>query len=60
MSTTERLQDEADKVKRAVERNVDTNKLKEKFDVSHFDANAVLRGMQLTLVGGELLLCGQT
>ncbi|KFA79141.1 hypothetical protein S40288_05717 [Stachybotrys chartarum IBT 40288] len=56
MSTTERLQDEADKIKRAVERNVDTNKLKEKLDVSHFDANAVLRGMQLTLVGAQRAL----
>lgn len=53
MSTTGKLQAEADKLKRVVEQNVDTDKLKAKLDVSHFDPNAVLRGMQLTLVGGE-------
>ena len=31
---------------------VDTEKLKQLFDVSHFDFNAVIRGAQLTLVGG--------
>lgn len=31
----------------------DTEKIKAKFDVSNFSANAVLRGMQLTLVGGR-------
>lgn len=28
-------------------------KLEEKLDVSHFDPNTVIRGAQLTLVGGE-------
>ena len=32
---------------------IDKEKLKKAFDVSHFDINAVLRGIQLTLVGGE-------
>jgi hypothetical protein len=31
----------------------DKEKLKKAFDVSNFDINAVLRGVQLTLVGGE-------
>jgi hypothetical protein len=31
---------------------LDKAKLKKKFDVSHFDFNAVIRGVQLTLVGG--------
>jgi hypothetical protein len=31
---------------------LDKEKLKKKFDVSHFDFNAVIRGVQLTLVGG--------
>lgn len=31
----------------------DKEKLKKAFDFSHFDINAILRGMQLTLVGGE-------
>lgn len=53
MSTVEKLQDEAEKLKEIVEQNVDTDKLKKQFDVSHFDPNAVLRGAQLTLVGGE-------
>lgn len=30
----------------------DKEKLKKAFDVSHFDLNAILRGAQLTLVGG--------
>lgn len=41
-----------------VDLSIDKEKLKKAFDVSHFDFNAVLRGAQLTLVGGELaLLC---
>jgi hypothetical protein len=31
---------------------IDKEKLKRAFDVSHFDLNAVIRGIQLTLVGG--------
>lgn len=31
---------------------IDEEKLKKAFDISHFDLNAVLRGAQLTLVGG--------
>ncbi|KAK3384808.1 hypothetical protein B0H63DRAFT_171512 [Podospora didyma] len=33
--------------------HVDKEKLKKKFDVSHFDFNAILRGIQLTLVGAH-------
>ena len=32
--------------------HLDKEKLKKKFDISNFDINAVLRGIQLTLVGG--------
>lgn len=32
---------------------LDKDKLKKKFDVSNFSINAIIRGMQLTLVGGE-------
>jgi hypothetical protein len=32
---------------------IDKEKLKAAFDVSHFDFNAILRGMQLTVVGGS-------
>ena len=32
---------------------IDKEKIKKAFDVSHFDINAVLRGVQLTLVGGR-------
>ncbi|CAM1503733.1 Fc.00g013240.m01.CDS01 [Cosmosporella sp. VM-42] len=35
---------------------VDKDKVKEKFDLSHFDPNAVLRGAQLTLVGAHRAL----
>ena len=31
-------------------------KLKKKFDVKNFDINAILRGAQLTVVGGQPLL----
>jgi hypothetical protein len=34
---------------------LDKEKLKKAFDISHFDINAILRGVQLTLVGGTLL-----
>lgn len=32
--------------------HIDKDKLKEHFDISHFDLNAIIRGIQLTLVGG--------
>jgi hypothetical protein len=32
---------------------IDKEMLKKAFDVSHFDLNAVIRGIQLTLVGGQ-------
>ncbi|ROT37886.1 transmembrane protein UsgS [Sodiomyces alkalinus F11] len=35
---------------------IDNEKLKKQFDVSHFDLNAVLRGIQLTLVGAHRAL----
>jgi len=31
---------------------IDKEKLKQRFDMSHFGINAVIRGVQLTLVGG--------
>ncbi len=34
-------------------REMDKEKLRKAFDFSHFDVNAVLRGVQLTLVGGK-------
>lgn len=34
---------------------IDKEKLKKAFDISHFDINAILRGVQLTLVGGTML-----
>lgn len=33
---------------------IDKEKLKKAFDISHFDINAILRGVQLTLVGGTM------
>ena len=50
--SAETLWDDSNKPKEPFEGTVDADKLKPKFDVSHFGANAVLRGMQLTLVGG--------
>lgn len=47
--------DHPKKLRVALEEAVDTDKLKAKFDVSNFGADAVLRGMQLTLVGGNSL-----
>lgn len=33
---------------------LDKETLKQEFDLSHFDINSVIRGAQLTLVGGKL------
>ena len=33
--------------------HLDRAKLKKQFDVSNFDLNAIIRGFQLTLVGGR-------
>jgi len=49
---TGEAQDKQKRSKEALGANVDADKLKAKVYVSHFGANAVLRGMQLTLVGG--------
>lgn len=38
--------------------DIDTERLKAKFDLSHFDLNALLRGVQLTFVGGTPSLSG--
>ena len=34
--------------------HIDKEQLKQKLDTSHFDFNAIIRGIQLTLVGGML------
>jgi hypothetical protein len=47
-TTSEKLQD---RLKR-----VDAEKVKQNFDLSHFDLNAVIRGAQLTLVGAHRAL----
>ncbi|KAK4156833.1 formamidase [Chaetomidium leptoderma] len=36
--------------------HLDKDKLKKRFDVSHFDINAIIRGIQLTLVGAHRAL----
>lgn len=46
-----RPQSKAERVELPVD--IDKEKLKKAFDVSHFDINAVLRGAELTLVGGK-------
>ena len=43
-------------LKEVIDGNVDTEKLKAKFDISNFEPNALLRGMQLTLVGAHRAL----
>lgn len=43
----------ARRLKEALDDNIDTEQLKTKFDISHFGVNAVIRGAQLTLVGGK-------
>jgi len=45
-----------EQLKAAAKEHIDTNLLKAKFDTSHFDINAILRGMQLTLVGAHRAL----
>ncbi|KAL2694636.1 hypothetical protein Neosp_001221 [[Neocosmospora] mangrovei] len=44
MSSPDKIQVDKDKLK---------EKFEEKFDLSHFDFNAIIRGAQLTLVGGK-------
>ncbi|KAI0018159.1 formamidase [Xylariomycetidae sp. FL0641] len=39
-----------------LEEKIDKDKLKEAFDFSHFDLNAIIRGAQLTLVGAHRAL----
>lgn len=46
----------ASDLKKKIEGSIDKDKLKAQFEVSHFGANAVLRGMQLTLVGAHRAL----
>jgi hypothetical protein len=41
---------------KVIDENIDTEKLRAKFDISNFEPNAVLRGMQLTLVGAHRAL----
>lgn len=50
MASSDKIQVDKDKLK---------EKLEEKFDLSHFDFNAIIRGAQLTLVGGKYLYCIQ-
>uniref|UniRef100_A0A8H7N3I5 Transmembrane protein UsgS n=1 Tax=Bionectria ochroleuca TaxID=29856 RepID=A0A8H7N3I5_BIOOC len=52
----DKLHEQTEKLKQVVEDNIDKEKLKKAFDLSHFDLNAVLRGMQLTLVGAHRAL----
>jgi hypothetical protein len=44
-STSEKIQHKLEKI--------DKEKLKQRFDLSHFGIDAIIRGMQLTLVGGQ-------
>lgn len=50
MSETEARQRRPPKPQLPVD--IDKDKLKKAFDISHFDLNAILRGVELTLVGG--------
>jgi len=45
----------AERNSRAQRRFLTEEQLKEKLAVSNFDPNAILRGAQLTVVGGQLL-----
>ncbi|OAQ93149.1 transmembrane protein [Purpureocillium lilacinum] len=46
----------ADGLKQVLDHGVDAERLRAKFDVSHFDLNAMIRGAQLTLVGAHRAL----
>ena len=48
-----------DKLEEKLEEKLDKEELKKGFDISHFDVNAILRGVQLTLVGGGLIALGE-
>lgn len=43
-----------------LEEKLDKEELKKAFDISHFDLNAIIRGVQLTLVGGGFTIPSPT
>lgn len=43
----------ASKLESKIASRLDKDEVKKAFDTSHFDLNAILRGIQLTLVGGS-------
>ncbi|KAK5993139.1 hypothetical protein PT974_06567 [Cladobotryum mycophilum] len=45
-----------EKLEKTLDRYVNMDQLRNKFDLSHFNANAVLRGVQLTFVGAHRAL----
>lgn len=53
MAARERRPQSQDKPELHVPVEIDKEKLKKAFDFSHFDINAILRGIELTLVGGK-------
>lgn len=52
-SSTEKPRLDGGELKKNLQRRLDARCLSEIFDISNFDHNALLRGMQLTLVGGK-------
>lgn len=52
MSETEARQRRPPKTELELPVDIDKEKIKKAFDISHFDLNAILRGIELTLVGG--------
>lgn len=43
----------ASRLESRIASQLDKEEVKKAFDTSHFDLNAILRGIQLTLVGGS-------
>lgn len=53
MANMDKLHDDVAQLKKKVEKKLDSEAVRERLDVSHFGPNAILRGIQLTFVGGE-------
>ncbi|KJZ75643.1 hypothetical protein HIM_04800 [Hirsutella minnesotensis 3608] len=53
MAASEKIRGEAKRLMQSAEEKLDSESVRRELDVSHFNPNAVIRGAQLTLVGGK-------
>ncbi|KAM4062247.1 etoposide-induced protein 2.4 (EI24) domain-containing protein [Hirsutella rhossiliensis] len=56
MANMDKLHGDVARLKKRVDQNLDSKAVRERLDISHFGPNAILRGVQLTLVGAHRAL----